>query len=49
VIAEFDGGRIASDAEALLLGAADRAIRLVERFAECFTDSRAQIWSSTRS
>jgi Transposase DDE domain group 1 len=41
VIAGFDGGRITSDAGALLLGAADRAIRLVERFAECFTDSRA--------
>jgi hypothetical protein len=36
----FDGGAITSDAGALLLGAADRAIRLVERFAECFIDSR---------
>ena len=31
-----------SDAGALLLGATDRAIRLVERFAACFTDGRAQ-------
>jgi hypothetical protein len=41
VVAGFDGGKITSDAGALLLGATDRAIRLVERFAGCFTDSRA--------
>jgi hypothetical protein len=41
VVAGFDGGKITSDAGALLLGATDRAIRLVERFTECFTDSRA--------
>jgi hypothetical protein len=41
VVAGFDGGRITSDAGALLLGATDRAIQLVERFAGCFTDSRA--------
>jgi Transposase DDE domain group 1 len=41
VVAGFDGGRMTSDAGALLLGATDRAIGLVERFAECFTDSRA--------
>jgi hypothetical protein len=40
VIAGFDGGAITSDAGALLLGAADRAIRLVERFTACFTDYR---------
>jgi hypothetical protein len=40
VIAAFDGGAITSDAGALLLGAADRAIRLVERFTACFTDHR---------
>jgi len=39
--AAFDGGTITSDAGALLLGAADRAIRLVERFAGCFQDGRA--------
>jgi hypothetical protein len=41
VVAGFDGGRMTSDAGALRLGATDRAIGLVERFAECFTDSRA--------
>src|ERR1700752_4436691 len=41
VVAGFDGGRITSDAGALLLGATDRAVRLVDRFAEGFADSRA--------
>ena len=41
VVAGFDGGRMTSDAGALLLGATDRAIGLVERFAACFTDSRS--------
>jgi len=41
VVAGFDGGRMTSDAGALLLGATDRAIGLVERFAACFTDNRA--------
>jgi hypothetical protein len=40
-VAGFDGGKMTSDAGALLLGAADQAIRLVDRFAECFADSRA--------
>lgn len=40
VVAGFDGGAITSDAGALLLGAADRAIGLVERFAACFADAR---------
>ena len=31
VIAAFDGGTITSDAGALLLGATDRAIRMVDR------------------
>jgi hypothetical protein len=34
----FDGGVISSDAGALLLGATDRAIGLVRRFAGCFSD-----------
>ena len=38
----FDGGAITSDAGALLLGAADRAIKLTERFAACFHDTRRQ-------
>jgi hypothetical protein len=41
VVAAFDGGAITSDAGALLLGQTDRAIRLTERFAACFTDGRA--------
>jgi len=40
VEAAFDGGAITSDAGALLLGATDRAIGLVGRFAACFTDVR---------
>jgi hypothetical protein len=42
VVAAFDGGVITSDAGALLLGAADRAIKLTERFAACFHDMRRQ-------
>jgi hypothetical protein len=41
VVAGFDGGRMASDAGALLLGATDQVIGLVGRFADCFTDGRA--------
>jgi Transposase DDE domain group 1 len=40
VVAAFDGGAISSDAGALLLGETERAIRLTERFAACFTDAR---------
>jgi Transposase DDE domain group 1 len=40
LIAAFDGGRVTSDAGALLLGATDQAIRLVDRFAACFRDGR---------
>jgi len=40
VVAKFDGGKITSDAGALLLGRTDRAIRLIERFAGCFKDAR---------
>jgi len=40
VVAAFDGGAISSDAGALLLGATDGAIRLVDRFAACFIDRR---------
>jgi len=40
VAADFDGGAMTSDAGALLLGASDRAIGLVGRFASCFTDAR---------
>ncbi|MDE2582322.1 MAG: transposase [Rhodospirillales bacterium] len=39
VVAAFDGGRITTDAGALLLGAADRVIGLTRRFASCFKDA----------
>jgi hypothetical protein len=42
VVAAFDGGRITSDAGALLLGTANRAIDLVGRLAGCFADGRCQ-------
>jgi hypothetical protein len=41
VVASFDGGAITSDAGALLLGATDRTIGLVDRFASCFRDARS--------
>jgi DDE family transposase len=40
VVGAFDGGVISSDAGALLLGATDKAIGLVDRFAACFRDGR---------
>jgi hypothetical protein len=40
VVAEFDGGALSSDAGGLLLGAADRAVKLVSRLAQCFRDAR---------
>jgi hypothetical protein len=40
VVAAFDGGEVSSDAGALLLAQADRAMGLIERFAECFIDRR---------
>jgi hypothetical protein len=40
VVAAFDGGKVTSDAGALLLGAANRAIGLVRRLAGCFADGR---------
>jgi len=40
VVAAFDGGAITSDAGALLLGATDRAIGMMERLAACFHDVR---------
>jgi hypothetical protein len=41
LVASFDGGRMTSNAGAVLLGATDRAVRLVERFARCFADRRS--------
>lgn len=40
VVAGFDGGAITSDAGALLLRHADKAIKLFERVAACFVDRR---------
>ena len=42
VLGSFDGGAITSDAGALLLGATDRMIGLVDRLAACFNDDRRQ-------
>jgi Transposase DDE domain group 1 len=41
VVAAFDGGKMTSDAGAMLLGATDRSIGLIARFAGCFTDHRS--------
>ena len=40
VVAAFDAGAVTSDAGALLLGATDRAIRMMDRLASCFDDLR---------
>jgi Transposase DDE domain group 1 len=42
VVASFDGGAITSNAGALLLGATDRALGMVDRLASCFVDRRSQ-------
>jgi Transposase DDE domain group 1 len=44
IVASFDGGRITSDAGALLLGAANRVLGLTRRFAACFKDSRDPVF-----
>ena len=44
MVAAFDGGAITSDAGALLLAAADRAIGLMRRLAGCFHDVRRPEW-----
>ena len=40
MVAKFDGGMITSNGGVLLLGAVEKRIKLLERFAECFIDSR---------
>lgn len=40
VMAAFDGGRVSSDAGALLLQRTDQAIGLIDRLAQCFLDRR---------
>ena len=42
IVAQFDGGRMTSDGGALLLGAVNKATRLIDRFAACFRDGRNQ-------
>jgi Transposase DDE domain group 1 len=42
VEAAFDAGLVTSDAGALLLGATDRAIGMMDRFGACFNDTRRQ-------
>jgi hypothetical protein len=41
MVAAFDGGKMTSDTGALLMGATDRAIRLIDRLVDCFTERRA--------
>src|SRR5262249_43863481 len=41
VVAAFDGGQMTSEAGAILLGATDKQIKLIERFAGCFAVYRA--------
>ncbi|MGH7189668.1 MAG: IS1380 family transposase [Acetobacteraceae bacterium] len=43
VEAAFDGGAMCSDAGALLLGRADKAIGMLDRFATCFGDGRSPV------
>jgi hypothetical protein len=40
VVAAFDGGNVTSDAGGLLLREVVRGSRIIDRFAECFTDHR---------
>ena len=40
VVGHFDGGRITSDAGALLLRETERATGIIRQFAACFTDHR---------
>src|ERR1700748_957715 len=44
VEAAFDAGLVTSDAGVLLLGATDRAIRMMDRYAACFHDERHPQW-----
>src|SRR5436853_5117716 len=41
VVTAFDGGTMTSEAGAMLLGATNGQLRLIERFAGCFADHRA--------
>ncbi len=46
VVAEFDGGRVSSNAGALLLGRADAAIGLIDRLAGCFRDGHDAVFQA---
>ncbi len=43
VVARFDGGSITSDAGGLLLRQVEQRTRILERFAQCFTDHRSPV------
>ncbi len=45
VVADFDGGMVSSDAGALLLGEADKAMGLVDRLSRCFGDRRSPLFT----
>src|ERR1700755_1742702 len=45
VVASFDGGRITSEAGALLLGATDKVLGLTRRLAGCFKDRRNHLFT----
>ncbi|MFM7516200.1 MAG: IS1380 family transposase [Pirellula sp.] len=40
VVVKFDAGHISSDGGAILLGKVERRFRIIEQFADCFTDFR---------
>jgi hypothetical protein len=43
VVADFDGGRVSSDAGVLLLRETERRCRILQDFARCFLDGRQQV------
>lgn len=44
VIAQFNGGTLTSDGGALLLRETEKRLRIIDRFAQCFTDYRKPEW-----
>ena len=44
VVAQFNGGKITSDAGGLLLRETERATGMIRQFADCFTDHRSPIF-----
>ena len=45
IVADFDGGRLTSDAGGLLLREADRQLGLIERLAACIPDPREPMFT----